>query len=143
MVLIGGRCVGGSTTINTKVALRASQRELDKWHAASGLRNERGEPISGADLDPYYDRVERYLGRAGADRLGPQALRPAAKRGFEAVGAQLEPVLDVHRRELRQCGSCLQGCPTNSGKSTLNTYIHHSLAGGALTLRPDSRRSGS
>ena len=37
-----------------------------------------------------------------------------------------------------QCGSCLQGCPTNSGKSTINTYIHHNLAGGALTLRADS-----
>ena len=46
VVLIGGRCVGGSTTINTKVALRASQRELDKWYAASGVCNKRGEPIS-------------------------------------------------------------------------------------------------
>ena len=31
VALIGGRCVGGSTTINTKVALRASRHEYDKW----------------------------------------------------------------------------------------------------------------
>src|ERR1700748_3395370 len=47
VVLIGGRCVGGSTTINTKVALRASQRELDKWNAAPGLGLSRDAP------DPY------------------------------------------------------------------------------------------
>ena len=35
--IIGGRCVGGTTTINTKVALRATQHEFDKWRAFAGL----------------------------------------------------------------------------------------------------------
>jgi choline dehydrogenase-like flavoprotein len=138
VVLIGGRCVGGSTTINTKVALRASQRELDKWHAASGLRNERGDPISRADFDPYYDRVERYLGVRERTDWDLKRCVQTAKRGFAAVGAELEPVRMYTDENCGQCGSCLQGCPTNSGKSTLNTYIHHNLPGGALTLRPDS-----
>jgi choline dehydrogenase-like flavoprotein len=34
-----------------------------------------------------------------------------------------------------KCGSCLQGCPTNAGKSTLNTYIHREWAVGRLDLR--------
>jgi choline dehydrogenase-like flavoprotein len=37
------------------------------------------------------------------------------------------------------CGSCLQGCPTNAGKSTLNTYIHDAWAAGRLELRADAR----
>ena len=37
-----------------------------------------------------------------------------------------------------RCGSCLQGCPTNAGKSTLNAYIHPVWATGKLELRPDS-----
>ena len=37
------------------------------------------------------------------------------------------------------CGSCLQGCPTNAGKSTLNTYIHDAWAAGGLELRADAR----
>jgi choline dehydrogenase-like flavoprotein len=37
------------------------------------------------------------------------------------------------------CGSCLQGCPTNSGKSTQNTYIQDAWVTGGLQLRPDSR----
>jgi choline dehydrogenase-like flavoprotein len=138
VVLIGGRCVGGSTTINTKVALRASQRELDKWYAASGLVNEQGEPISRADLDPYYERVERYLGVRERTDWDLKRCVQTAKRGFDAIGARLEPVSMYTDENCAQCGSCLQGCPTNAGKSTLNTYIHHNLPGGALKLRPDS-----
>ena len=41
------------------------------------------------------------------------------------------------------CGSCLQGCPTNAGKSTLNTYIHDAWAAGRLELRAEApRRAG-
>jgi choline dehydrogenase-like flavoprotein len=139
VALISGRCVGGSTTINTKVALRATQRELDKWHAATGLTNDRGEPISTKDLDPYYDRVERYLGVR--DRSTDWDLKrcvQTAKRGFEAVGATLEPVRAYVDENCEQCGSCLQGCPTNAGKSTMNTYIQRTHLTGALTLRPNS-----
>jgi choline dehydrogenase-like flavoprotein len=135
VALIGGRCVGGSTTINTKVALRASQRELDKWHAASGLRNDRGEPISRADLDPYYDRVESYLCVRERTDWDLKPCVQTIKRGFDAVGATLEPVRMYTDENCMQCGSCLQGCPTNAGKSTLNTYIQRNLSTGALALR--------
>jgi choline dehydrogenase-like flavoprotein len=37
-----------------------------------------------------------------------------------------------------RCGSCLQGCPTNAGKSTLNTYIHPPWAQDRLGLRAGS-----
>jgi choline dehydrogenase-like flavoprotein len=37
------------------------------------------------------------------------------------------------------CGSCLQGCPTNAGKSTLNTYVHDAWAAGRLELRAEAR----
>ena len=37
IVMVSGRCVGGSTTINTKVALRAPESDFAKWHAAAGL----------------------------------------------------------------------------------------------------------
>jgi choline dehydrogenase-like flavoprotein len=133
VVLIGGRCVGGSTVINTKVALRASQRELDKWHAATGLGLSRG------DLDPYYERVERYLGVR--ERTDDWALKPCvqtAKRGFDAVGANLEPTRAYTDHNCMQCGSCLQGCPTNAGKSTMNTYIHRHWLGPHLALRPNA-----
>jgi choline dehydrogenase-like flavoprotein len=133
VVLIGGRCVGGSTVINTKVALRASQRELDKWHDATGLR------LSRQDLDPYYERVERYLGvRERTDDWDVKECVKTARRGFEALGANLEPTRAYSDHNCMQCGSCLQGCPTNAGKSTMNTYIHRHWLGPHLTLRPHS-----
>jgi choline dehydrogenase-like flavoprotein len=133
VTLIGGRCVGGSTVINTKVALRASQRELDKWNAATGIG------LAREYLDPYYDRVERYLGvRERTDDWDLKTCVKTAKRGFEAVGANLEPTRAYTDHNCMQCGSCLQGCPTNAGKSTLNTYIHRHWLGDALTLRPNS-----
>jgi choline dehydrogenase-like flavoprotein len=61
-----------------------------------------------------------------------------AKRGFEAVGATLEPVTAYVDENCEQCGSCLQGCPTNAGKSTMNTYIQRNVLSGALVLRPNS-----
>jgi choline dehydrogenase-like flavoprotein len=34
-----------------------------------------------------------------------------------------------------RCGACLQGCPTNAGKNSMNVYIHPPWAAGRLTLR--------
>ena len=36
-----------------------------------------------------------------------------------------------------RCGACLQGCPTNAGKSTLNAYIHPAWVQSGLELRAD------
>jgi choline dehydrogenase-like flavoprotein len=55
--------------------------------------------------------------------------------GFSALGAPLTPVPSYTDSNCMSCGSCLQGCPTNAGKSTLNTYIHDALASGGLELR--------
>ena len=37
LVMFRGRCVGGTTTINTKVALRPGEQDYEKWHVAAGL----------------------------------------------------------------------------------------------------------
>jgi choline dehydrogenase-like flavoprotein len=133
VALIGGRCVGGSTTINTKVALRAHARDLAKWHEASGLLGAGGAPFASDDLAPHYDRVESRLGvRERTDwERSVRKLEPA----FRELGAALEPVRSYTDGNCMRCGSCLQGCPTNAGKSTLNTYIHDAWAAGRLELR--------
>ena len=128
VALIAGRCVGGSTTINTKVALRAHAKDLVKWDEASGLV---------VDLDPHYDQVEQRLGvRERAD--WPKSVL-TVEPGFRALGSELTPVQSYTDANCMRCGSCLQGCPTNAGKSTLNTYIHDAWAAGRLELRADAR----
>ena len=137
VALIAGRCVGGTTTINTKVAMRADDADLSKWHAASGLLGADGEPFAADDLAPYYERVERYLGVRVRDDWSDSVR--TVERGFSAIGARLEPVDSYTDENCMRCGSCLQGCPTNAGKSTQNTYIQQASVRGLLELRADSR----
>jgi choline dehydrogenase-like flavoprotein len=137
MPLLGGRCVGGTTTVNTKVALRAHAKDFAKWRDAGGLEGEGGAPFGPSDLAPHYDAVEARLGvRERSDwRKSVHTVEPA----FRALGAPLEPVMSYTDVNCMSCGSCLQGCPTNAGKSTLNTYIHEAWATGRLELRPNAQ----
>ena len=132
--LFRGRCVGGTTTINTKVALRPTDEDYGKWHDAAGLLGNGGEPFGEADLRPYLDRVEERLGVR--ERTDWQRCVHTVMPGFEALGTELEPVASYTDANCMRCGSCLQGCPTNAGKSTLNTYISPAWVEGRLELRP-------
>jgi choline dehydrogenase-like flavoprotein len=132
LLLFRGRCVGGTTTINTKVALRPADHDYEKWHAAAGLTNERGEPFAEGDLLPFLEQVEQRLGVR--ERTDWQQCIHTVMPGFEAMGAELEPVMSYTDPNCMRCGSCLQGCPTNAGKSTQNTYIQPALVAGRLSL---------
>jgi choline dehydrogenase-like flavoprotein len=133
VAMISGRCVGGSTTINTKVAMRADEADIAKWHEASGLLGPGGDPFALADIEPYYERVERYLDVRVRDDFS-QSTRNV-ERGFAALGARLEAVISYTDDTCMRCGSCLEGCPTNSGKSTQNTWIQRGVVRHGLTLR--------
>ncbi|MCC7099970.1 MAG: GMC family oxidoreductase N-terminal domain-containing protein, partial [Rubrivivax sp.] len=133
VAFLSGKSVGGSTTINTKVALRAHERDIAKWHPASGLTNDEGEPFSLADLEPFYDRVEKVLTVRERGDWGKSVF--TAQAGFKALGTDVEPVMSYTDAKCLSYGSCLQGCPTDGGKSTMNTYIARALAEGGLDLR--------
>ncbi len=136
MPLFRGRCVGGTTSINTKVALRPADHDYEKWHAAAGLTSDSGSPFGESDLLPYLERTERRLGVR--ERTDWQQCIHTVAPAFKALGAELEPVMSYTDYNCMRCGSCLQGCPTNAGKSTLNTYIHPPWAEGRLELRAGS-----
>jgi choline dehydrogenase-like flavoprotein len=133
LALLSGRCVGGTTTINTKVGLRAHARDVAKWHPATGLTNNEGEPFTVAELEPYYTRVEDLLGVR--ERSDWEKCVYTAQAGFRALGTDLEPVHSYTDANCMGYGSCLQGCPTNAGKSTMNTYIAKALGSTPLDLR--------
>ena len=64
VTFLAGRCVGGTTTINTKVALRAHEKDVAKWHAESGLTADGSRPFALSDLEPYYADLEPLLSDA-------------------------------------------------------------------------------
>ena len=136
LAFLAGRCVGGTTSINTKVALRAHEQDVAKWHAETGLTSNGSDPFKGSDLAPYYDRVEQVLGIR--ERTDWKPCVRTVEAGFNALGHELEPVSSYTDGNCMHCGSCLQGCPTNAGKSTMNTYIADTWARGLLELRADA-----
>jgi choline dehydrogenase-like flavoprotein len=59
---VRARCLGGKTAIWGRLALRLSDYDFKaKSHDGYG----EDWPISYADIEPYYDRVDRYLGISG------------------------------------------------------------------------------
>ncbi len=136
VTFLAGRCVGGTTTINTKVAFRAHERDVAKWHPATGLTSDGSTPFSVSELEPYYDRVEQVLGVR--ERTDWKKSVYTVEAGFRALGAELESVHAYTDANCTSCGSCIQGCPSNAGKSTMNTYIADALAHGVLELRANA-----
>ncbi|MFC1437090.1 GMC family oxidoreductase [Streptacidiphilus sp. N1-10] len=133
VALLAGRCVGGSTVINTKVAMRAHPEDIAKFHARTGLLGPHGRPFAPADLQPWYERVESWLGVRPRSDWTPSVHRVG--RGLAALGASWQPVDSYTDHNCTRCGACLTGCPSNAGKSALNTFIAPALGRGSIRLR--------
>jgi choline dehydrogenase-like flavoprotein len=134
--MLRGRVTGGTTTVNTKVALRIIDEDYRKWHDAAAIMGDTGEPFSEADLAPHYERIERRLGvRPRTD--WQQCVKTVAP-AFEQAGMPLHPVDSYTDVNCTRCGSCLQGCPTNAGKNTFNVYIQDAVVNAGLTLKSDA-----
>ena len=110
---------------------------LAKWHEASGLVGAGGTPFG----RPTSSRTtsESSSGSASASEpTGRRACTPSSPASARSAPSST-PVRSYTDANCMSCGSCLQGCPTNAGKSTLNTYIHDAWAAGRLELRADAR----
>lgn len=120
--VLQGRCVGGSTLVNSAIAWRVPEDVLDDWAARFGL----GDSLSPAALEPHYDALERDLGvkEVGPDILGENSrlfLEQARNQGFAAA-----PM----RRYVRGCsgsGMCLTACPSGAKQGMSVTYVPWAL----------------
>jgi gluconate 2-dehydrogenase alpha chain len=121
-------------------------------------------PVTYAELEPYYDNIEWYLGVSGQGGANPfeaprtrgypmPALRPA---GYPALMGDVEKKLGYHpfpqpaaitseefngRPGCSFCGFCGDGfgCWNNAKSSTLVTTIPAAEKTGLLEVRPNSR----
>ncbi len=119
-------------------------------------------PITYADLEPYYTKVEWEIGvsgQAGANPLEPPRTRgypvpplppksigvlmerAAAKLGWHAFPAPMAILSQPYRGRpgCIQCGFCMYyGCEVRAKSSTLATMIPEALATGRCEVRPSS-----
>jgi len=124
--LLQGRCVGGSTVVNSAIAWRMPEDVSDDWSSRFGLRG----VVDSASLEAHYDALEKDLGASDVkeDVLGGnnRELIDALKK----KGVEWHPM----KRYAPSCeGSsrCLQGCPTGAKKGMNVSYVPWALRRGA------------
>lgn len=124
--LIQGRCVGGSTVMNSAIAHRTPEDVLAEWGGRFGL----GSHLTARVLEPHFEALEHDLNaHAVADEvLGVNNrlfLDEAAKGGL--------PARKMHRyeRNCRGSGRCVTGCPSAAKQGMNVSYVPWALALGA------------
>lgn len=148
------RCLGGRTLHWA----RASDRMADyEFKAASRDGYGMDWPISYADLKPYYDRVESFIGVSAAMEGLPQfpdgvflppmgltcaeAIFTAAAKSlaWPTTHRRLAQLTRIHngRPSCHYCGNCVNGCDVGAMFSTVSTTLPPALKTGNLEVRTD------
>jgi choline dehydrogenase-like flavoprotein len=126
VALLQGRCVGGSTAINSGIVWRMPDEVRAQWVAERGL----DALVGGRALDDAFEAIEAELGigETPADVLGGNNERMAV-----AAAALGLPGRVIHRnvRGCRGASRCLQGCPNEARQSMDVSYVPRALAAGA------------
>ncbi len=112
-----GKCVGGTTVINSGTCYRAPEYVLDAWQRDFGV-----EQVDEPSLRPYFEKVEREL------NVHPVAEQVYGKnsRVFER-GAQILGFAGARiPRNERGCmgtGVCAFGCPQDAKQAMHVSYV--------------------
>ena len=120
-----GRTVGGSTTINSGVAIRTPDSVLQEWLAA-------GFP---ADFHPesfarWSDLVESELGVSPGDPRYLGQVAGLVARGAEQMGVR-HGALPRNAPGCDGQGQCVLGCPTDAKRSANVSWVPRALRAGA------------
>lgn len=124
--VVQARCVGGSTTINSAIVWRVSEKIIDTWNRDYGL----GNSITRALLDEHYDALDQDLQvRPVADRfLGNH--NSLLMKAAERLKIKAERI-SRYDGGCRGSASCLTGCRSAKKLSMNVTYIPRALHQGA------------
>ncbi len=152
------RQVGGKSTIWGRQVYRMSDLDFEA-NAREGIAVD--WPIRYADIAPWYDHVERFIGVSGqAEQLAQlpdgqflpaMALNCVEQHVREKIAARygrdrvmtigrvaVLTALHEGRAPCHYCGPCQRGCSTRSYFSAVNSTLPAAQATGRMTLRPFS-----
>lgn len=120
-----GKCVGGTTVINSGTCFRTPDAVLERWSGDLGLPD-----VSPAAMAPRFARVEKHLNvtPVGDSILGRNG--HLMKRGAELLGLRGRPI-PRNVKDCRGSGVCCFGCPSGAKQSSDRSYIPHALEAGA------------
>ncbi|MGH7476752.1 MAG: GMC oxidoreductase [Longimicrobiales bacterium] len=155
---IRGRHVGGRSIMWGRQVYRWSDLDFEA-NAREGIGVD--WPIRYADIEPWYDHVERFIGISGQAEglaqlpdgrfLPPMQLSCVEEHVRERMAAHFggERLLTIGRSAVltrehngraacHYCGPCDRGCVTRSYFSAVNSTLPAAAATGRMTLRPFS-----
>jgi choline dehydrogenase-like flavoprotein len=118
-----GRCVGGTTVINSGTCFRAPGDILMRWREEHGIG-------WATDLDAEFEAVERALEVTPVQqgRVGRNA--ELCRLGAEALGASNGP-LARNAADVTCCGSCPTGCAIDAKMAMHVSELPRAVAAGA------------
>ena len=128
VTVLQGKCVGGSSTVNWTTSLRTPDFVLQQWSKVFDIRG-----LSSKDLEPYFDRIEKYLNV----HIEPEEdhnpnnriiLDGARKLGYTAQAS------GRNTRDCKKAGACGLGCPFDAKLSVNVTYIPDAVKAGATVF---------
>jgi choline dehydrogenase-like flavoprotein len=125
LMVLQGRCVGGSTVVNGAVCFRIPPRVLEKWQKAHGLVDHTAERMSA-----MYAVMEKRLSVHVNAPHEINANSAALVRGCEKLGWHHAPLA----RNVKDCaltGFCFHGCASDRKQSALVTHLPWAVAHGA------------
>lgn len=125
MLVLQGRCVGGSTVVNACAAFRTPSYILEDWQKLHGLSN-----LTPQALEPYFNKVEDHLGVHVNTEYEINRNSNVLRDGCKKLGISWKPMA----RNIRGCattGHCLSGCASDRKQSMLVTYLPWAVAHGA------------
>lgn len=124
--ILQGRCVGGTTFVNSAIIWRMPGKVLDHWHREFGL----SDGLPAAALDRAYGEIEAAMHvRPVAPAIASGSDLLMAK-GAERAGLEGHT---MHRSEkdCRGTARCLFGCPHDAKQSTAVNYLQSAVDDGA------------
>lgn len=128
--ILQGRCVGGTTFVNSAIVWRLPDKVLERWHREFGL----GDGLPRAALDRAAARIEEELS------VRPVVEGDTASRSDLLLRAASQQVgiegRFIHRYEKGCRGSsrCLHGCPHEAKQSTAVTSLRRAVADGGWVV---------
>ena len=129
VLVLQGRCVGGSTVVNSAIVRRMPPDVWAAWRDEHGL----GDAIPFDALERNWDFLERELGAAPTPQEIWGGNNVLMDRGRAALGIAGAPMTRF-ALGCRGGARCRLGCPHRAKQSMLVTYIPYAEARGAVVF---------
>lgn len=127
--VLQGRCLGGSTVINSAIVWRLPEDVWEPWSREHGL----GEPLSLRALEAEWNLIERELFIAETPRPVWGEFNRLMDEGRRKLGVSAAPITR-NVKDCRGSARCLTGCPHGAKQSMAVSYIPYAERRGATVV---------